>query len=164
MDRNKRNTLKLIGATAIGGLSASAVAVAGERSFAGSNAVAGSAKPLPVLSQVEVASRISSQHNDLEIVLTNTGEQTISVTQITPSMVDTPRGSFDLAAVSRGRPSLAAGQSIRIPMRRHAVVLNDSSRAQRGQSLEKILRERMSIITESDAFAALSFVPSTVMS
>lgn len=164
MDRNKRKTLKVFGATVIGGLSASAVAVAGTvRSFSGSGDVAGSADALPELSRVGVGTRISSQHNDLEIVMTNTGDQAISITQITPSVVSTPRGSFDLAAVSRDFPTLAAGQSISIPMQRHAVVLNDSTRAQRGQKLEKVLRERMSVITDSDAFAALSFVPSAVL-
>jgi hypothetical protein len=162
MDRNKRKTLKMLGATVAGSLSVSAVAVAGTvQSFSGSGVVP---EKLPELSQVEVGTRISSQHNDLEIVMTNTGDQAISITQITPSVVTTPRGSFDLAAVNRDCPTLAAGQCVSIPMQRHAVVLDDSTQAQRGQSLEKVLRERMSIVTDSDAFAALSFVPSAVLS
>jgi len=159
IDTVKRNTLKRMG------LSAAVVAATGWTGTAfatytvnvedaGDNALS--------LANIQVNTRVSALTNDIEVLITNTGDQTTRITQMTPSETSTGRGRFDFnALMANGDLTLAPGQSVTVPMSAHKVVVNGSLPAhpgQQAQSLHAALKRSFSVVTENDAFARVSIV------
>jgi len=148
IDKKKRDTLKILGA-------ASAVAavpsVLNAKAF-GENidSVFGSSE---ALANIDIKVRVSVTSNDLELLVTNTGSDATTITQLTPSQVTTGRGHFDLQAMLANGPlELKAGESVTVPLAKHRNVnLMGVS-----NSLVSDLRDRVSIITDNNAFAAVS--------
>ena len=110
------------------------------------------------LADIQVSHRISAQTNDLEVVLTNVGKVDANITDMTPSQINTTRGRFDFDALfEEGSVELAVGESICVPMQHHPVVLDGSSIRARSESLSGALRQNISIVTDGEALAAVSF-------
>jgi hypothetical protein len=91
--------------------------------------------------QIEITSRVSAMRNDLEVVLTNKSGKPISISQMTPGIIDTPRGRFDFTTVlNNGSVRLEAGENITVPIQHHKVVLDSSTVTQRHETLQSLLK------------------------
>jgi len=160
VDQQKRRTLKgvaaVTGATLVGTLS---TIVSAESAPSVPTETARQVwPPVKSSSQLTVKSRVSSETNELEIVISNEGSEATTITQMTPTRLPTPRGSFNISNVlSDGPRHLAAGESVSIPMQHHAVVLNGSTMLDRQRSLNDALKATLSIVTDRDYFAAISY-------
>jgi len=155
IDKVKRNTLRKLSAGAVAastaGLAGSAVAKSGILATLDPIAQAGSTE----LADIEVSTRVSSLTNDLEVLITNSGKSSTTISQMTPSVTSTKRGRFDFSELMKqGNIELAPGQSLSVPMRPHAqkVDATDTSGLQ-SKSLTDALRRSFSVITENDSFA-----------
>jgi hypothetical protein len=159
IDRAKRKTLKRVGALSAAASLSGVVHAAGLRSDA--------ASPGEVLfddtelGSFSLRTRVSAQTNDIEIVLTNTGDRAATITQMTPHTVTTRRGQFVLGDVlgDDGRLSIDAGQSVSVAMQRHPVVLDASDISHRAASLSQTLRQSASIVVDGKSFAPVTVVP-----
>lgn len=99
LDSTKRNTLKAIGAAAIGVSSTGALAALGK----------------PQTAHFSVNTSHSALNNDIEVVLTNTASRDVIVDELAPGVLETGRGYFDFTAVTREGPvRVKAGESLRI--------------------------------------------------
>ncbi len=155
IDKVKRNTLRKLGAGAVAastaGLAGSAVAKSGILDTLNPDANAGHAE----LADIEVSTRVSSITNDLEVLITNNGRSSTTISQMTPSVTSTKRGRFDFSALMKqGNIELAPGQSLSVPMRPHAhkVDATDTS-GLHAHNLTDALRRSFSVITDNDSFA-----------
>lgn len=157
IDQSKRKTLKT--------LAASAGAMAGGALTLNSNAFA-SAVPLSgrrvlsveeiELGSIEVYTRVSVTNNDLEVVLTNAGKEPVTITRMTPSVTRVARGEFDFSALVKDGPlTMGAGESVTIPLKRKTLDLNATVASV--HPLNDSLRKTMSIVTDDNAFASVSF-------
>lgn len=159
MDRTKRQTLKRI----------AGVTVAGTGFCIANNTLASSAIGLgsrhtddkdtdASLSSINVHSRLSASTNDIEVVITNIGDQAARITQLTPSQTNTQRGVFHFSKLlDEGELVLAAGQSTTVPMTPHSGVVDIATQAaQHARSLSAALRSSFSVITDNSAFARVN--------
>jgi len=159
IDKVKRNTLKRIS------MSAAAVAAAGVsgQSLASLNHLSGSPSPdvnaLP-LADIQIHTRVSAVTNDLEVLVTNTGSSSTTITQLTPSVTVTKRGKFNFSQLLKnGNLTLAPGQSMSVPMTPHAVSVSSLETMNgQSQSLSEALRRSFSVVTENDAFAKVNVI------
>ena len=157
IDQSKRQTLK--GLAAVTG-----AAIAGTLPMMASAASTSEVKvtrsfqvwpPVAVPSQIAVTTRISTEDNDLEVVLTNESNQSVTITQLIPSQVDTARGSFDFSQVlDNGPRQIEIGESIYVPIKHHSVALGEEAAL---SSLQETLQKDLSIVTDADIFAAVSY-------
>lgn len=157
IDKQKRQTLKGIaavaGATVAGSIPAFATTgrLTDNALIKGDKTVRQVWPPIAVKSQIELSTRVSATNNDIEVVLTNNSTQSVTMTQMSPSQLSTPRGTFNLEQVlEKGPRQLAAGESISIPMTHHAI--NGSA-----NTLHQAMRTGLSITTDADQFAATSY-------
>ena len=104
------------------------------------------------------------QSNDIALVIRNRGDHEATITHITPSTIELARGTIDVNAIlERGPVTLAAGEQIAVPLRHHKRNLYNSQAILGGghfdRSLQKQLRERISIITDHNSLAAVTVAP-----
>ena len=171
IDLQRRRTLKIAGAlTAGGAIAANPAAALSANSLSGhevsgaqdtTNNSADYSKPLDEFS-VEVQHQWQS--NDIALVIRNRGKQPATITQITPSQIDLARGTIDTGAIlSDGPVTLAAGEQLAVPLRHHHGNLYNPQAILGGghfdRSLQKQLRERLSIVTDNNALAAVTVAP-----
>jgi len=157
IDKSKRQTLK--GLAAVTG-----AAIAGTLPMMASAASTSEVKvtrpyqvwpPVALPQQIAVTTRISTEDNDLEVVLTNQSNQPVTITQLVPSQIDTARGSFEFSQVLENGPrQLKAGESIYVPIEHHSVVLGEQTAL---KSLQETLQTDLSIVTDADIFAAVNY-------
>ena len=156
MNITRRQTLKrLAGIAAASGslnIAGSAIAESPNKSQFGNESVV---NDMPDLASTKVHTRLSSASNDVEIVITNTGDQRTRITQLTPSHTSTKRGVFNFSnLMNNGDLVLDAKQSVTVPMTPHAMALADTTSAgQHAQTLTHALRSSFSVVTENSAFA-----------
>lgn len=169
IDYAKRKTLKIIGTvsaaaatmtTATGSL-ANAVVVTDEQ--------VGSIEELP-LADISVSTRVSTTTNDLEVVLTNSGESAATITQVTPLEMHVNRGKFDFSRLLQsGDLHLHPGQSVVVPM--EPVRVNAGARIKNNAqpmfavtpmadspTLATALQKNISVVTEGDAWAKVTIL------
>ena len=138
IDRTKRKTLKSIGTIAAG----SAAAAVSSGAFAG--ALLDMEPSSEASAQLRVHTRVSVKTNDIEVVLTNVGEDTALITELTPAETVTKRGRFNFTALTtHGNLRLEAGQSVSVPMTPHPVVIDASDATTRSASLTDALKKSM---------------------
>ncbi len=153
VDQAKRTTLK--GAAALG--LGTAVATLSGNSIAALVGSQSSTSYGDGLDEVEITTRLSSRTNELEIVITNSGQTPYTITDMTPAEIHTVRGRFDFNALfADGDVTLGAGENVVVPMQHHSVVLNSSSITRRVSDLQSALRRNVSVITGGDALAVVS--------
>ena len=172
IDKSKRKTLKVLAATTTATIATSLHA--GALNSSGSveseigrvaDAVTDKESRLE-LGQIEVSRRVSATHNDLEIVITNTGEQPVTVTDMTPRTLQVARGEFNFSALlEKGPLRLEAAESVRVPLQRTVIesVTLPGKKTQvlfgsQSDSLVESMRRSMSIVTDSNAFASVTIV------
>ena len=169
-DAGRRTALKVSGAVAAGGAAAlaSGPLTAAARLFATPDITAGVSafdKPLNEFI-VEVQHRWES--NDIALVIRNRGVDAATITHMTPARIELARGSLDLSSVLVNGPvTLAGGEEIIVPLQRHrgnriSGVNNVSVLTSVGhfdRSLQHDLKQRMSIVTDGNALAAVTVAP-----
>lgn len=161
VDKAKRNTLKNVAGIGVGTIAFATSTGALSQLLPDATASAASSLPQSDLADIQVATRISSQTNDLEVVFTNIGEGPATITDMTPAEINTVRGRFDFDALfADGNVKLAVGESVSVPMQHHPVVLDGSSIGKRFSSLNTALKQNISIVTDGDSLAAVDIVTS----
>jgi len=164
VDQAKRNTLKNVAGIGVGAVAlATSTNALSKVNNIQANALASSSAGAAVdLADIQLTTRLSAQTNELEVVLTNVGSVPANITDMTPAEINTARGRFDFDAMfTNGNVKLAMGESVSVPMQHHTVVLDGSSVGNRSASLTKALQQNVSIVTDGDALAAVSFVNGT---
>lgn len=154
IDHSKRKTLKTIvvatGSVAAGGVSASTLLTNPE--FTADDVTA----TMQDLGQIEVSTRLSVEKNDLEVVLTNVGNDSVNITHMTPKVARVARGEFDFSALLKnGSLQLEAGESVTVPLQRKPVNV-----AAPVATLTDTLKNSISVITDSNSFASVSVMNS----
>ncbi len=154
-DIAKRKTLKVIAMTA----AATASATLGNMAIAtaaGENPLTDAGSDSPELANIDISTRISAYRNDLEVVLTNSGQAPVTITDMTPRSAVVPRGEFNFAALLADGPlHLQPGAEAIVPLRhRNVSLLNSVPMA--GHSLADTLRKSVSVVTEGSAFASVT--------
>ena len=159
IDRNKRSTLKkmavgtgVLGTGALSAVVTGSVAIAGQ-SDGHSNLQADEAEP----GNIEVTTRVSAIHNDLEIVLTNTGRKRVNITRMTPHSVRVARGEFELSALLENGPlTLESGQSASVPLKRMPLERTQLHSLISTPTVTDKLKQSMSVIVDDNAFASVT--------
>jgi len=128
VDTNKRNTLKkIVGTSAmltVGGVTAAS------------------------------STGINGEENELEVVMMNTGSESITITHLTPHVASVARGEFNFAALLKDGPRrLEAGEWVVVPLQHKPVFAGGKT-----SSLQHVLKRSMSVVTETDSFASVSIV------
>ncbi len=170
IDLQRRRTLKMAGAlTATGAVAATPIAAFAGLDVSG-NDVSGNKvaqqqtnfdKPLDEFA-VEVQHHWQS--NDIALVIRNRGDNPATITQITPSQLELARGTIDVSALLEDGPvTLAAGEHLIVPLRHHRRNLYNPQAILGGghfdRSLQRQLRERMTIVTDHNSLAAITVAP-----
>ncbi len=170
VDQAKRSTLKKVTGISVGSaVLVSSTAIAGLATFIGTDSGADVSKraaaplegPVTDLADIEVTTTVSSITNDLEIVLTNTGTESVAITDMTPAELHTARGKFDFnALVEQGSLELAAGEKVRVPLQHYSfeALTRDKLVAGSHVNLKKKLENTVSIITNGDSLAVVTVV------
>ncbi len=144
-EEKKRDTLKILGtAAAVAAMPSVLNAKQALNSFDGVS---------PELAAIDIQVRVSVTSNDLELVVRNIGQEKTSITQVTPSTLQTGRGHFDIQSlIAKGPLNLQPGESFSVPMTKsQAVGMTGVT-----NSLVADLRDQVSIITDNDAYAAVT--------
>lgn len=144
-EEKKRDTLKIL---------ATAAAVTAMPSLLNANpAVKNFEDVFPDLAAIDIQVRVSVTSNDLELVVRNIGREKTSITQVTPSTLQTGRGHFDIQSlIAKGPLSLKPGESFSVPLTKsQAVGMTGVT-----NSLVADLRDQVSMVTDNDAYAAVT--------
>lgn len=153
IDTAKRNTLKAL-TVAVAGVATAGHCIAGT----GNRLTDGgeSDRQDSALARIEVTTRVSADHNDIEIVLTNTGSESTTITQMTPSVTRVARGEFNFRELLRNGPvTLESGDSVTVPLTRKSVKLWSAASDGISTPLSANLRKTMSVVTDNSAYARL---------
>lgn len=143
-DTSKRRTLKGFAAVAAGTASAGFASTA----IAGCNDGNHQASELSTDGHLAIHTRISAQTNDVEAVFFNAGDDTLSISALTPHEVTTFRGKFDVASLTSDKPLvLAPGQSVSVGMSAHSKELSFNERMHHGHSLTRALQTSASAVS-----------------
>jgi len=160
IDKSKRTTLKAIAATTASVATGGVVFSSGFGQHGARSSDNRPAHDNPELGNIEVSTRISATHNDLEVVLTNAGNEATTITQMTPSVARVARGELDFAALLKDGPlRLNAGQSVTVPLQRKPVQMGSVM----APALSDSLKNSMSIVTDNNAFASVSVMQNAVV-
>jgi len=168
IDERRRQALKVAAASAASAtVLASTAASALQIQPGASAAIEGvSTEPLSALGEFSLQVHHSWASNDLAVVITNRGTETRSITAITPQRLELPRGVIDFASLlESGDLSLAPGESVEVPLTPvlHKSILSGNGYGHFDRSIQNMLKERVSITTESEAFAAVTVVPGPML-
>lgn len=161
IDKAKRNTLKNVAGIGVGAaaMATSTGALSQLANVVKTQSQSAIDEGQIDLVDIQISTGISAHKNELEVVLTNVGTVNANITDMTPAQITTARGKFDFNALfENGNVELVVGESIRIPMQHHAVVLNGSSVGSRSESLTNLLQQNVSITTDGDSLAAVNIV------
>jgi len=168
IDLQRRRTLKMAGALTAGGAIAAspvgAMAACKGHELTQHNATQDDTAFDKPLDEFTIEVQHQWQSNDIALVIRNKGENPATITQITPGQIELARGSIDVASLLDDGPiTLAAGEQLTVPLRHHRRNLHNPQAILGGghfdRSLQKQLRERMSIITDNNSLAALTIAP-----
>lgn len=147
IDRAKRQTLKVIAVST--GTLLTTPAVLASNLFGANTNRNGYVKPV---GQIEVESRLSAQTGELEIVLTNIGDNNAVITQITPARIQHAQGDFNLQSVIANGPlRLKAGESVPVVLAHNSHNKNKALHHS-AASLSHVITNNISVVTENQAF------------
>ena len=162
IDKLKRQSLKRIG---MGAVAASAAGIAGHSMASMNTSSVVPATGSPPIADIQVSTRVSAVTNDLEVVVTNVGNRSTTITQLTPSVTVTNRGQFDFSQLFKdGDIALIPGDSVSVPMRAHAVQISALDTDKQRQSLSEALRRSFSVVTENELNARVTFTNGVMFS
>ena len=162
IDQAKRKTLKVMSATA--GVAAVPGTVLATSAMANSLPLTAGTMSADdaLLAEIKVNTRVSAIHNDIEIVLTNSGSEPVTITHMTPSVTRVARGEFDFSKLLKEGPlHLTAGESVTVPLEHKAVKMWTSpdgvaKSTVQNPALSDRLRNSISVVTEGNSFASVT--------
>jgi len=163
VDHAKRHSLKKAASLGVGAIAATSTAAAvSSVADSVSSAETLSSYNTGSLSEFQISSAVSPTKNDLEIIITNSGKTPARITDVSPAVINTPRGKFELKAqlINKTR-EIGAGESIRVPMQHDVVALNGASIHKRTQLLSDALKQGVSITTDNQSLASVTFKSQT---
>ncbi len=141
IDRKKRATLKILS------VASGALGIAGTPIAAVLSRGSGNTDSIEAAG-IQLSTRLSVERNDIEIVLTNTTNQAIELSQITPGTTRVARGEFNFSALfDNGPVTLNAGNSLSVPLQRKPVTIHHGTNSNAG-SLHQSLKQSLSILTD----------------
>ena len=161
IDKAKRKTLKVLSAVATVALPGVMTAGTSQAGGLPTHVTAASAEGL-TLAEIDISTRVSALHNDLEVVVTNIGSAPVTITQMTPRVTRVARGEFDFSRLLKNGPvQLACGESVTVPLQRKAVNMSAlpgsfSHATLNNSALSDRLRNVVSIVTEGNSFASVT--------
>lgn len=152
IDQFKRKTLKVVAAA--GAVTASSGLL--------SPLIAGNLKGSSDPDMFSLESRHNAISNDLEIVVTNTGVQPVTITGISPGIIETARGEFDLAGLLVDGPlTIAPGASVSALLKKGVTDIFNDNRRLPLVSIRQALKERVRITTLDFASATIEVKSTT---
>lgn len=114
--------------------------------------------PLRQSTPLQVEAVVSAYNDDLEIVISNAGNKNLTLTQVSPSIIKTKRGVFDLESVlSDGSVVLKPRQKLVVPIQVHADEADRSMSSESIRSLQSVVSTTVSLTTLEHPFTASSF-------
>jgi len=155
-DQDKRETLKHIAAVGVGmaAFATSSGVLAHSVHKAGNSTSLAATPADDGLIDIHIGTRLASNTNDLEVVITNASNTEATITDMTPAEINTARGRFDFNTLfDSGELRLKASESIIVPIQHHTVVLDGSSVDERAAELTQSLRRNVSVIINGDSLA-----------
>ena len=165
IDLQRRRTLKMAGAlTAGGAIAASPITTLAGSQATDKNTTRDSTGFDKALDEFTVEVQHHWQSNDIALVIRNRGEKPATITHLTPARIELARGTINVGSVLKDGPlTLAAGERITLPLTHHRSNLYNPQAILGGghfdRSLQRQLRERMTIITDNNALAAFTVAP-----
>lgn len=152
-DQAKRKTLKTMAA---GGLGAAAGAY-GSMAMA-AKVLVPEVDDVAALAELTVKVSHSWTAHDVKIEFKNNTQRPITITQITPSRISTQLGDLDFDQfMEEGPITLAPNAQASIGMdSREALQKMGTESGQFAKSLQQTIRQNLSVITDSEAFAAVT--------
>ncbi len=161
VDVSKRSSLKIVAASVAGVMAASSSLVNAMPSLIAAPASEGTTVtghlPSSELGSFSLQVQHSWAANDLEVVITNTGEEAHEITMMTPAVLKTARGQFNFAALFEDGPLIIkAGEQVRVPMQHIKVDLSAPMLGHFDTSLQKRLRSTVTMVTGGDSLASIT--------
>lgn len=154
IDKAKRNTLKTLTAAVAGAVPASQLIAHGVNQSDSAQLHSNGGR---ALAQISVTTRVSAIHNDVELVLTNTGPEVTTITHMTPSVARVARGEFNFGELMKKGPVvLDVNRSVSVPITRKTVKLWSAASNGTATPLAANLRRTMSVVTDNSAFAEVN--------
>lgn len=152
-DQAKRKTLKAMAAGSLG----AAAGTFGTMAMA-AKAVSTEDKYSAELAELTVKISHSWTAHDVKVEIKNQTNKPITITQMTPSRISTQMGDLDFDQFMEGGPiTLVPNGSASIGMdSRHISSRSGTQSGQFAKSLQHTIRQNLSIVTDSEAFAAVT--------
>jgi len=168
IDQKRRQALKVAAASAAGvTVLASTAASAFQIQPDTTESIEGvTTESSPALGEFSLQVHHSWASNDLAVVITNRGNETRTITAITPGRMELPRGIIDFDSIlEAGELSLAPGEAVEVALTPvlHKAVLSGGGYGHFDRSIQNMLKERVTITTESEALAAVTVVPGPML-
>jgi len=160
IDRLKRKTLKLLGSISLVG--AAPALLAKSAPHTGSDSVVGTdSSPVNPFDKGLDAFTVGVTHNpvsnNIELAISNTGDHDTTITAMTPRTIETARGVFDLnALVKKDGLRMVSGETVTVPLAHSRQSQAVPGSVGSGTSVVKSLKEKFSIVTDNNAFAAVT--------
>lgn len=153
-DQAKRKTLKTMMAGGVG----VAAGTFGSMAMAAEMAKSHEDRHSAELAELTVKVSHSWTAHDVKVEIKNQTNKPITITQITPSRITTHMGDLDFDQFMEGGSiTLAPNAKASIGMdSRKATILHGSESGQFAKSLQHTIRQNLSIVTDSEAFAAVT--------
>lgn len=142
-DASKRRTLKGLAAVAAGTASAGL----------SSSVLANNTNPNvfdkgSTNDHLNFETKVSAQTNDIGVVISNPGNETLSINTLTPHEITTFRGKIDLKPLTEGKPLvLAPGEQVSVALSAHDKSLKINERIHHAQSLSQALKTSATAIS-----------------
>lgn len=116
-------------------------------------------KPLDV-ADIRVETTVSSNSNDIEVVISNEGSRTARIIQLEPALSMTARGVFNFSRLlEEGQLTLEPGQSVRVSMTPRGLLPEAKSPAYLSASiLSAQLGQSFNVVTVEPAFCEVHVV------
>ena len=170
IDQTRRQALKVAAASAASATVLASTAASALQLQSGSPAVTSikglSTELSPELGEFSLQVHHSWASNDLAVVITNRGSQTRTITAMTPRRLELPRGIIDFdSLLQSGELTLGSGESVEVPLTPvlHKAAISGSGYGHFDRSIQNMLKERVTITTEADAYTAVTVVPGPML-
>lgn len=154
----KRRTLKTLvtmAGTAISGLGVAASSIAAPLTTETGKPLAGSSSG-KAHSGFTVSTRHNAHTNDVDIVITNTDTQPVSITKVFPDTLDTARGTFNTASITANGPvTLQGQQSLTVPLEHSAIDNFNQTHRLPVSSVKKAVSQQLGLVVNHNQMASL---------
>ena len=108
-----------------------------------------------------VSTRHNPHTNDLDILITNTDDQPVAITQVFPETLSTARGTFNTGDITaKGPVTLAGNDSIAIPLEHTAIDVFRQSHQLPTTSIRQAVKQQLGVVVNHNQMAAIEVTQS----